>query len=79
MCFHHLKLEGKTHIQLIDFQILKSNQIDSNNIKQQHMADMLNIDVKTYRQIETCHKIANFETIQRLIRFLNDKEDMMMN
>lgn len=59
-------------------KLLKSKRL-AKNIKQQHMADMLNIDVKTYRQIETCHKIANFETIQRLIRFLNDKEDMMMN
>ena len=37
---------------------------------QEYMADLLNINVKTYRQIETCHKIANFETIKGLMTFL---------
>ena len=41
------------------------------NYTQEYMADMLNINVKTYRQIETCHKIANFETIKGLMTFLD--------
>jgi len=58
-------------------KLLKSKRL-AKNYKQQFMADMLNIDVKTYRQIETCHKIANFETIQALIRFLNEKEEVVI-
>ena len=41
---------------------------------QEYMADLLNINVKTYRQIETCHKIANFETIKGLMTFLDFDE-----
>jgi transcriptional regulator with XRE-family HTH domain len=48
---------------------LKAKRL-SLNYTQEYMADLLNINVKTYRQIETCHKIANFETIKGLMTFL---------
>ena len=44
---------------------------------QEYMADLLNINVKTYRQIETCHKIANFETIKGLMTFLGFDGDQL--
>ncbi len=49
---------------------LKSKRL-SLSYTQEYMADLLNINVKTYRQIETCHKIANFETIKGLMTFLD--------
>jgi transcriptional regulator with XRE-family HTH domain len=52
---------------------LKAKRL-SLNYTQEYMADLLNINVKTYRQIETCHKIANFETIKGLMTFLGFDE-----
>lgn len=49
---------------------LKAKRL-SLNYTQEYMADLLNINVKTYRQIETCHKIANFETIKGLMTFMD--------